>query len=75
MARRASTQPAPAGLFTKSDYEALRATRRRLGDFLGLCDKASACGIDTAVYREMRDRIDADLAAIEQHFMSPPPDY
>lgn len=64
---------APTGIFTRSDYDTLRNARRSLADLIGKLDKARACGVDCAMYEQMRTEIDAQLAAIEQHFMTPPP--
>lgn len=60
-------------LFTRQDFETLRAERRRLNDWLSKADKAEACGVDCQFLRAQRDSIDAQLSAIEQHFMTPPP--
>lgn len=60
-------------LFTRADYDQLRAARRRLNDLLTTIDKAQACGIACDFIRQQRDEVDAQLAAIEQHFMTPPP--
>jgi hypothetical protein len=61
------------GLFTAADYQALRSTRRNLNDMIIKMDKAQACGLDCTAWRQARDSIDAQLAQIEQLFMSPPP--
>lgn len=60
-------------LFTRSDYETLRRERQRLNDLLTKFDKAEACGVDCAFLRATRDSVDSQLAAIQQHFMTPPP--
>lgn len=64
---------ADPGMFTLADYQALRSARRNLNDLLGKIDRAKACGVDCSQYEQMRQEIDAQLAAIEQHFMTPPP--
>lgn len=60
-------------LFTRGDYELLRRERRRLNDLIPKLEKAQACGVACESFRSMRDEIDTQLAAIEQHFMTPPP--
>lgn len=60
-------------IFTRAHYDTLVAERRRLGDLVQTLDKAEQCGIECAMYRQMRDEIDRQLAAIQQHFMTPPP--
>ena len=60
-------------LFTKQDYEQLRIHRRKMNDLLNFLDKATACGIACDFIRGQRDEVDAQLAAIETHFMTPPP--
>jgi hypothetical protein len=71
MAKQKMAQP--AGVYTHADYLALRNARRELADLLGKIDKAKACGVDCAMYEQMRSDIDSQLAAIEQHFMTPAP--
>lgn len=61
------------GLFTADDYAALRRARADLNNLLGKMDKAKACGVDCTMYEQMRSDIDSQLAAIQQHFMTPPP--
>ena len=60
-------------LFTRADYDQLRLHRRKLNDLLQKIDKAQACGVGCDFIRAQRDETDAQLAAIEQHFMTPPP--
>lgn len=60
-------------LFTLTDYNLLRTHRRRLNDLLGKIDKATACGVACDFIKAQRDEVEAQLAAIEQHFMTPPP--
>lgn len=72
MAKSTKMQPADQ-LFTRDDYEILRAAHRRMNEFLGLHDKAVACGVACDFIRNQRDEVDAQLAAIEQHFMTPAP--
>jgi hypothetical protein len=36
-------------------------------------DKAQACGVDCAIFRQQRDELDQQLSQIQQHFMTPPP--
>lgn len=60
-------------LFTLDDYNLLRAARRRLNDVVQLADKATACGVACDFIKQQRDEVDAQLAAIEQHFMTPAP--
>lgn len=62
-----------SGIFTKADYKTLVDTRRALNDLITTMDKAEACGVNCAVWRQQRDDLDAQLAAIQQHFMTPPP--
>ena len=62
-----------SGPFTRQDYETLVETERSLSDLIGKCDKAEACGIQVGVWRQQRDQIASQLAAIKQHFMTPPP--
>lgn len=64
---------ADAGIYSKSDYDLLIKERRRLNDLIVTLDKLQACGVECATYREMRDNIDKQLAAIQQHFMTPAP--
>jgi hypothetical protein len=71
MAKKSIVQQ--SGVYTHSDYLMLRNARRELSELLSKIDKAKACGVDCAMYEQMRQDIDAQLAAIEQHFMSPPP--
>lgn len=61
------------GIFTASDYQMLRNARTDLANVLAKIDKAKACGVDCSMYEQMRADIDAQLAAIELHFMTPPP--
>lgn len=63
----------PSGIFTAADYQSLRTARRSLNDLLSKLDKARACGVDCSMYEQMRQDLDAQLAAIEQHFMTPAP--
>lgn len=65
--------PSSDQLFTREDYDQLRLHRRRLGDLLQKIDKATACGVACDFIKQQRDETDAQLAAIEQHFMTPPP--
>jgi len=70
MARqRASTD----ALFTKDDYKLLIETRRALNDLIVKCDKAEQCGVNVAVWRQQREDLDKQLAAIQQLFMTPAP--
>lgn len=69
----ATRRQAKNSIFTQQDYELLRRERRRLADLIETLDKAGQCGIDCTMYRSMRDEIDGQLAAIEQHFMTPIP--
>ena len=62
-----------SGVYDRADYESLRAARTAIGQLVGKLDKARACGVDCSGYEQMRAEIDAQLAAIEQHFMTPPP--
>lgn len=64
---------AVTGIFNASDYSALRKARLGLSEMIAKMDRAKACGVDCAQYAAMRDDIDAQLAAIEQHFMTPAP--
>jgi hypothetical protein len=63
------------GIFTKADYEALVRTRRSLNDMITTFDKAEACGVDCAVYRQQNSDLDKQLEMIHTHFMTPPPTY
>jgi len=67
--KRAEDNP----MFSRQDYELLRRERRRLADLITLLDRAEACGIACDTFRGMRQQIDDQLAAIEQHFMTPVP--
>lgn len=69
-----SKQSDSVGMFTAQDYHNLRAARRNLNDLLTKIDKAKACGVDCDQYEQMRQQIDGQLAAIQQHFMTPPPE-
>jgi hypothetical protein len=60
-------------MFTRADYDHLRLHRRRLTELLGKIDKAKACGIACDFIEQQRKETDAQLEAIEQHFMTPPP--
>lgn len=71
MARKQRPEDNP--VFNRQDYELLRRERRRLADLIGTLDKAEACGIACDTFRGMRQQIDDQLAAIEQHFMTPVP--
>ena len=71
MAKR--TQVQQTGLFTAADHKSLLDARRRLNALIETCDKAEACGINVDTLRQMRASIDAQLGAIQQHFMTPPP--
>lgn len=62
-----------SGVYTADDYQALRRARASLNDLLGKIDKAKVCGVDCTMYEQMRSDIDTQLAAIQQHFMTPPP--
>lgn len=62
-----------SGMFTKADYETLINARRQLNDLIVTLDKAEACGVNCAVWRAQRDDLDKQLAAIQTHFMTPPP--
>lgn len=59
--------------FTKDDYNTLRQVRTTLANLLSKFDKAEACGVNCEFLRSQRQSIDDQLAAIQQHFMSPPP--
>lgn len=72
MAKKSESNPGDV-LFTKADYDQLRLHRRRLNDLLGTIDKAAACGISCDFIKAQRDEVDQQLAAIQQHFMTPPP--
>jgi hypothetical protein len=72
MTRKAKSD-LPSGLFTKQHYEMLISERRKLNDLIGTLDRAEQCGVDCATYRAMRTDIDNQLAAIQQHFMTPAP--
>ena len=61
------------GIYSHSDYVTLRNARTELNNLLSKITKAKACGVDCDMYEQMRQDIDAQLAAIEQHFMTPPP--
>lgn len=54
--------------FTPDDYQRLRQMRHDLANVIGECDRAHACGIDVQALREARNEVDAQLAAIEQHY-------
>jgi hypothetical protein len=69
----AKQQVTTDSLFNKTDYEQLRLHRRKMNDLLTVIDKASACGIACDFIKQQRDEVDQQLAAIEQHFMTPPP--
>ena len=69
----ARARAAESGMFTKADYETLVAERRRLNDLITTMDKAEACGVSCAVFRQQVADIDAQLQAIQTHFMTPPP--
>ena len=60
-------------MFSKADYETLVRTRRDLNDMIQRLDKAQACGVDCAIFRQQRDELDQQLSQIQQHFMTPPP--
>ena len=60
----------PVGLFTAQDLHTLRQHRHNLATWLTQCDKAKACGVDVEALRQMRDEVESQLAAIEQHFMA-----
>jgi hypothetical protein len=66
-------QPDTNGMFTREHYQMLINERRNLNDMIATLDKAQQCGVDCAMYRQMRQDIDSQLSAIQQHFMSPPP--
>lgn len=68
-------QAVPQGdqLFTRADYDALRAARRRLNDLVQKLDKAEACGADCQALRQIVAETDRQAANIELHFMTPPP--
>jgi len=72
MAKRSTQQ---SGMFSKADYENLVRTRRNLNEMITTLDKAQACGVDCAVYRQQRDDLDKQLEQIQLHFMTPPPTY
>lgn len=71
MAKTKSVQQ--SGLFNRDHYQMLISERRNLNELIGTLDKAQQCGIDCAMYRQMRQDIDKQLEAIHQHFMTPPP--
>jgi len=60
-------------LFTKTDYETLVKVERQLNDMITTLDKAELCGVNCAVWRQQRQDLATQLAAIKQHFMTPPP--
>ena len=62
-----------AGLFTPADYQTLRLARQTLNNLIPQMDKAKACGVDCSSYLQMVQDLDQQLAAIQQHFMTPPP--
>lgn len=69
----AKQQSSADQLFTRDDYDQLRLHRRRLNDLLQRIDKATACGVACDFIKSQRDEADAQLAAIEQYFMTPTP--
>lgn len=69
MARK--TPRITSALFTDEDYRQLREHRHALNKLVLECDKARACGIDVTELARVRDDVDRQLAAIEQHYMSP----
>ena len=71
----AKKQPHSDTIFSKQDYENLIRTRRNLNEMISTLDKAQACGVECAVFRQQRDDLDKQLESIQQHFMTPPPTY
>jgi hypothetical protein len=71
MARKQSAMS--PGIFSKADYQTLIDERRNLNDMITTLEKAEQCGMDCAIFKQMRSDIDSQLAAIHQHFMNPPP--
>lgn len=69
MAKQKSHQ----GMFSQADYERLMTSLRELNDYITTCDKAEACGVNVAVWRQQRDDMVKQLEAIRQHFMTPAP--
>jgi CHASE2 domain-containing sensor protein len=63
----------PDALFDQSQYKIMRLHRRKMNDLLRTLEKAQACGIACDFIRQQRDEVEQQLAAIEQHFMTPPP--
>lgn len=70
MARQSATA---GGMFTKADYNTLMDTLRNLNDLITTMDKAEACGVNCAVFRQQRDDLAKQLEMIRMHFMTPPP--
>jgi hypothetical protein len=62
-----------SGVYDAQDYAQLRAARASLNDIIDKLTKARACGVDCSMYEQMRSDLDNQLAAIQQHFMTPPP--
>ena len=71
MSRKKSDMP--SGLFTREHYDTLHTERRKLNDLIATLDKAEQCGVNCDAYRAMRQDVDNQLAAIQQHFMNPVP--
>lgn len=69
----ARARAAVDAMFTRSDYETLVKTERSLNDMITTLDKAELCGVNCAVWRQQRADLASQLAAIKQHFMTPPP--
>lgn len=61
-------------LFTRQDYELLRRERRRLDQLIGVIESAEACGVACDTFKQVRQQLADQLAAIEHHFMNPIPE-
>lgn len=64
---------AEQSIFNRQQYERLKETQRLLHDMRTEFDKAEQCGVACEALRGIADDIASKLAAIERHYMDPPP--
>lgn len=60
-------------MFTREDYDKLRAALRDLHDAQLVIDKAEGCGIECEGFKQIKSELQDFLLAIEREFMTPPP--
>jgi hypothetical protein len=58
---------------TRSDYEQIKSSQRRLTDLAEVVNKLDRCGEECTVFRELIGRTLEALGQFEAEFLTPPP--